>query len=83
MPTADKNITYSDKYCDDIYEYRHVTLPQDLAANVPKGRLMNETEWRKLGIQQSRGWEHYMIHKPEPHMILFRREHHLSNNPMI
>jgi cyclin-dependent kinase regulatory subunit CKS1 len=23
---------------------------------------------------QSRGWVHYEIHKPEPHIILFRRE---------
>jgi cyclin-dependent kinase regulatory subunit CKS1 len=35
---------------------------------------MNETEWRSLGIQQSKGWIHYTIHKPEPHILLFRRE---------
>nr|CAX75014.1 Cyclin-dependent kinase subunit 30A [Schistosoma japonicum] len=34
---------------------------------------MSEMEWRKLGIQQSAGWVHYMIHEPEPHIILFRR----------
>ena len=36
-------------------------------------RLLNENEWRGLGVQQSRGWQHYEIHKPEPHILLFRR----------
>ena len=26
-----------------------------------------------MGVQQSRGWEHYAVHKPEPHILLFRR----------
>lgn len=34
---------------------------------------MTETEWRNLGVQQSPGWEHYMLHAPEPHVLLFRR----------
>ncbi|CAI2729785.1 unnamed protein product [Schistosoma spindalis] len=68
-----RNIYYSEKYYDDIYEYRHVHLPKDLAKQVPKNHLMSEMEWRKLGIQQSAGWVHYMIHEPEPHIILFRR----------
>ncbi|OQV25144.1 putative Cyclin-dependent kinases regulatory subunit 2 [Hypsibius exemplaris] len=65
---------YSDKYSDDVYEYRHVVLPKDYAQRIPKARLMKEEEWRGLGIQQSLGWETYMIHKPEPHIILFRRK---------
>jgi hypothetical protein len=40
---------------------------------MPKGRLLSESEWRSLGVQQSRGWVHYEIHKPEPHILLFRR----------
>ncbi|XP_055903292.1 cyclin-dependent kinases regulatory subunit [Eupeodes corollae] len=66
-------IQYSEKYFDDIYEYRHVILPQDLTRMVPKAHLMTETEWRNLGVQQSPGWVHYMMHAPEPHVILFRR----------
>lgn len=31
-----------------------------------------QVEWRALGVQQSRGWIHYAIHKPEPHIMLFR-----------
>lgn len=34
---------------------------------------MSETEWRNLGVQQSVGWVHYMLHAPEPHVLLFRR----------
>ncbi|XP_055303017.1 cyclin-dependent kinases regulatory subunit [Sitodiplosis mosellana] len=68
-----KEIYYSDKYFDDEYEYRHVVLPKELVRLVPKTHLMSETEWRSIGVQQSRGWVHYMIHTPEPHILLFRR----------
>lgn len=43
---------------------RHVMLPKDIAKRVPKTHLMSETEWRNLGVQQSQGWIHYMIHQP-------------------
>ena len=43
---------------------RHVILPFDLAKHVPKTHLMTETEWRNLGVQQSPGWVHYLIHSP-------------------
>lgn len=52
---------------------RHVVLPKELVRLVPKSHLMSETEWRSIGVQQSRGWVHYMIHTPEPHILLFRR----------
>lgn len=48
-------------------------LPKELSKLVPKDRLMSETEWRSIGVQQSRGWQHYLIHEPEPHILLFRR----------
>ncbi|CAL5220815.1 g2891 [Coccomyxa viridis] len=66
-------ISYSEKYYDDVYEYRHVVLPQEIAKCLPKGVLLSENEWRQLGVQQSRGWVHYAIHRPEPHIMLFRR----------
>lgn len=56
-----------------ISDYRHVILPNDLARLVSKTHLMTETEWRNLGVQQSPGWVHYMLHAPEPHVLLFRR----------
>ncbi|KAG0570725.1 hypothetical protein M758_6G176100 [Ceratodon purpureus] len=66
-------IQYSEKYFDDTYEYRHVVLPPDIAKLLPKNRLLSEAEWRGIGVQQSRGWVHYAIHRPEPHIMLFRR----------
>lgn len=72
MP-SDQSIQYSEKYFDDTYEYRHVIVSSDLAKKVPKSHLMNESEWRNLGVQQSPGWVHYMMHTPEPHVLLFRR----------
>ena len=61
-------IIYSDKYYDEVFEYRylhlifcfrHVTLPKEVAEKVCKDHLMTETEWRNLGVQQSRGWVHF------------------------
>ncbi|XP_071439893.1 cyclin-dependent kinases regulatory subunit [Hetaerina americana] len=70
---SNKNIYYSNKYEDDKYEYRHVVLPKEMVKLVPKTHLMTEAEWRSIGVQQSRGWVHYMAHHPEPHVLLFRR----------
>ncbi|NWJ08402.1 CKS1 protein, partial [Crypturellus undulatus] len=61
---AHKQIYYSDKYDDEEFEYRHVMLPKDMAKLVPRTHLMSESEWRNLGVQQSQGWVHYMIHEP-------------------
>ncbi|CAG9806165.1 unnamed protein product [Chironomus riparius] len=71
MSEAD-DIQYSEKYSDSTYEYRHVILPPGLSRLVPRNHLMTETEWRNLGIQQSPGWEHYLITN-EYHVICFRK----------
>jgi hypothetical protein len=46
-----------------------------------------QNEWRQLGVQQSRGWVHYAIHRPEPHIMLFRccavAWHVLRRNPCL
>jgi hypothetical protein len=42
---------------------RHVILPKEIAKSVPKGKILTEMEWRSLGVQQSRGWEHYACHR--------------------
>ncbi|KAI9571367.1 cyclin-dependent kinase regulatory subunit [Boletus coccyginus] len=77
-----EKIHYSDRYSDDHYEYRHVILPKPLLKLVPKElfdekegtlRLLSEAEWRGIGITQSLGWQHYEVHAPEPHVLLFRR----------
>ena len=72
MPHYPREIEYSEKYADDLYEYRHVALPREVAKKLPK-RLLTEEEWRNFGVQQSRGWVHYEIHRPEAHILLFWR----------
>jgi len=67
------SIDYSEKYCDDEFEYRLVILPREWGQVVKEKGLLSEDEWRKLGISQSKGWVHYSSHSPEPHILLFRR----------
>ncbi|KAJ2341934.1 hypothetical protein GGH91_003689 [Coemansia sp. RSA 2671] len=68
------DIYYSERYSDDEFEYRHVSMPDGLRKYLPDPpRIMEEVEWRFLGVQQSAGWEHYMVHVPEPHVLLFKR----------
>ncbi|ELP85137.1 cyclin-dependent kinase regulatory subunit, putative [Entamoeba invadens IP1] len=75
-----KDPFYSDRLKDDVYEYREKLRMStfhfcDLKQiNNTKDRLMTEDEWRKLGVQQSVGWEHFDIFKPEPNVLLFRRK---------
>ena len=70
-------IQYSEKYEDECYEYRHVILTKKEYLQVAQltggKRLLQEPEWRRIGVQQSHGWMHYEIHFPEPHVLLFRR----------
>mmetsp|Transcript_28682 Transcript_28682/g.72634 ORF Transcript_28682/g.72634 Transcript_28682/m.72634 type:complete len:105 (+) Transcript_28682:171-485(+) len=89
MPHYPDEIEYSEKYQDDTYEYRHVILPKHIAkkmyasfgyGNKNTRTLLSEEQWRGLGVQQSRGWCHYECHRPEPHILLFRRP--LGTNPL-
>ncbi|EGT46501.1 hypothetical protein CAEBREN_04699 [Caenorhabditis brenneri] len=73
MTTATNDWYYSNTYKDDEFEYRHIHVSKEIATLIPENRLMSEIEWRSLGIQQSPGWVHYMIHGPERHILLFRR----------
>lgn len=45
-------------------------LPSDVAKKVTPDKLLSESEWRGIGVQQSRGWIHYAIHRPEPQYVL-------------
>lgn len=72
MSVGDNDIEYSSRYSDDYFEYRHVVIPKSLVPRIPH-RLLSESEWRAIGIRQSRGWENYMRYEPEPHILLFRR----------
>ena len=45
-----KETEYSDKYFDDVYEYRFVKLTKEVFKEMPKGRLLDEFEWRNIGV---------------------------------
>ncbi|KAG6367878.1 hypothetical protein INS49_002077 [Diaporthe citri] len=77
-----ESIHYSSRYSDSEFEYRHVQLPKAMLKAIPKEyhdsskgtlKLLWEDEWRSMGITQSLGWEHYEVHEPEPHILLFKR----------
>ena len=74
MPRFPYEIELSQKFTDDLYEYRFAVLNEQ-AYNKFKNfhRLLTEDEWRSIGIQQSRGWEHYYTCEKEPHILHFRR----------
>ena len=42
---------------------------------------MTDYEWRLIGITMSEGWEHYLHHRPEPHILLFRRQKYYERVP--
>lgn len=53
-------------------------LPKGLLKIVPREyftsngqtlRLLQDHEWRGIGVTQSVGWVHYEIHAPEPHIV--------------
>ena len=44
MPHYPSEIEYSDKYYDELFEYRHVQLPKSIYKSMPKGRLLTEEE---------------------------------------
>jgi len=39
-------------------------LPKEMTKLIPRNRLMTEDEWRGIGVQQSQGWQHYLLHDP-------------------
>jgi len=56
-------------------------IPSDLKESGVLKILMEE-EWRSLGITQSLGWEHYEVHAPEPHILLFKRPKNYGQVPV-
>lgn len=65
---------------DDYFDCRHVTLPKNMLKVIPKDyfdpetgtlRILQEEEWRGLGITQSLGWEHYETHSEYYLIVIF------------
>ncbi|KAF9316481.1 hypothetical protein BG003_001899 [Podila horticola] len=81
-----EDIAYGTTYEDSAYEYRNVILPKTMFQWLPRHyfvnldtagytlKLLSESQWRAIGLQMSQGWEHYMQHAPEPHIMPFRRD---------
>lgn len=67
-------IDYSQPHQLGEFEYIEVVLPMNLSRWLPQDRLLVQKEWVEVGVHLSPGWEHYMIYKPEPHVLLFKRE---------
>ena len=83
MNRVDEKPKYSDKFFDNEFEYRYVTLPISFSDKIvdlrDKGKYLTEDEARDIGIVQSKGWIHYDYHIPEPHILLFKRP--IGTNP--
>lgn len=60
---AVKNSSWGAQLTRRLRGPRHVILPKELARRVDVNRLLADSEWRALGVQQSRGWVHYAMHK--------------------
>ena len=54
-------IEYSEKYNDSTYEYRHVILPKPLAKSIPQQKLLSESGWRGIGVQQVRACARFVV----------------------
>jgi cyclin-dependent kinase regulatory subunit CKS1 len=71
-----EDIWYINIVSDSVFDYRAVELPFDVIDSIwppfPP-RNLTESEWRSIGITQSKGWENY--HRPctEKNVLLFRR----------
>lgn len=70
-------IKYSRKYEDANYQYRNVTLPQEIATirsqRFGASTLLKEADWRFLRVMGGPGWECYATYTPQPHILLMRR----------
>lgn len=78
LKLSEEEITYSDKYGDptdpfNTYEYRHVIIPCEKGKALKLNRTLNAKEWKAIGLHMGSDWIHYLIHRPDPHVLLFRR----------
>lgn len=62
-----QQLTYSNKYYDDRFEYRVIMTNN----KIDNDHLLTEKEVSDLGIAQSPGWVHVYTHSG--HLLLFKR----------
>lgn len=77
--TSEMRYSISVIFCN--YKYRWVSLPQshplflfDPSERFRIGRLA-QLEWRSLGIQMSKGWEHVGFSPFEFNVLVFKRDY--------
>lgn len=69
---------YSEKYTDDTYAYRIVSLGKEAYYKLTKlygygiDKLLTEDEWRNIGVQQAPGWDH-IYSTDRGSVMIFRR----------
>jgi hypothetical protein len=73
MPRYPTQIEHSEKYHDEKYEYKHVTLNEETAKKIKSGCLVSYSEFQKLGIIQTPGWIHYFSLPHEKHVLFMKR----------
>eukprot|EP00775_Hariotina_reticulata_P005042 gene5042-5284_t len=61
---AHNNIQYSEKYYDDVFEYRHVVLPPEIAQHLPKNRLLSEVKFGMQSFPQQSDLGHANVLQP-------------------
>ena len=57
-PFITTDINYSDKYSDDLFEYRHVTLPTAMGKKVPRNHLVRKYEKKRM--RETSKWETFV-----------------------
>ncbi len=71
------DIWYISVTSDDVFEYRSVEVPFEVLDAIHEGggpnRNYTESEWRSIGITQSKGWENYFRSFAELNVFMFRR----------
>ena len=76
LDKLESEIIYSNKFQDDVFEYCTVIVPFQMLKIVRPHMwttLMKSSEWRSCGINMSKGWQHFEIHRYELNVLLFRR----------
>eukprot|EP01054_Gregarina_sp_Poly1_P002657 Gregarina_sp_Poly_1__2656@NODE_1724_length_3457_cov_21_558702_g908_i2_p3_GENE_NODE_1724_length_3457_cov_21_558702_g908_i2NODE_1724_length_3457_cov_21_558702_g908_i2_p3_ORF_typecomplete_len101_score10_17CKS/PF01111_19/2_5e18PH_8/PF15409_6/0_024_NODE_1724_length_3457_cov_21_558702_g908_i211651467 len=88
-----EDVVYGERFSGgDGFDYRFVTLPKMMYLQYRKlltekkhrGSLplLEESEWRDLGLIMSVGWVHHMIWRREPNILCFRR-HSVSGTDAV
>eukprot|EP00537_Pseudo-nitzschia_pungens_P008048 CAMPEP_0172355882 /NCGR_PEP_ID=MMETSP1060-20121228/266_1 /TAXON_ID=37318 /ORGANISM="Pseudo-nitzschia pungens, Strain cf. cingulata" /LENGTH=114 /DNA_ID=CAMNT_0013075743 /DNA_START=79 /DNA_END=424 /DNA_ORIENTATION=+ len=71
MSSSASRIEYSEKYADDLNEYRHVILPKELAKTLPKSRLLSELSGEELVCNRVEGGNIMPFTVPNPTFFFF------------